>query len=42
MNTDAVLIGSVLGVVGTVVVLAYFVYQGIQHIKHDESEHKNS
>ncbi len=40
MNADGVLIGSVLSVIGAVVIFGYFVYRGIQQIKED-SERNN-
>lgn len=41
MSTDAVLIGSILCVVGTVAVLGFFVYRGIQQMNHDAEMHKD-
>ncbi|WP_255395926.1 hypothetical protein [Motiliproteus sp. MSK22-1] len=39
MTADAVLIGSVLSVLGAVVVFGYFVFRGIQHINEDSERH---
>lgn len=41
MNADAVMIGSVLGVIGTVVVVIGLVIWGIKKINQDYSDHKD-